>query len=82
MNEKPGWKTTEFWLAMVVVVLGALPQAFDAESPWVKLGGILASALAAAGYGFSRGMVKTDQSVTNVKEATFLPSGERIDEEK
>ena len=50
---KPGFATTEFYMALTVVVLGAAASMF-AESEVAQMGGQIAAALAAAGYGFSR----------------------------
>lgn len=57
---KPGYKTTEFWLALVTIIIGQIYA-----SGVVVDGGTLAkvlalatSALAAAGYSVSRGLSK------------------------
>jgi hypothetical protein len=49
---KPAWKTTEFWLSLSAVVVGALlgSGAFTDASSGAKLLGYLASALGALGY--------------------------------
>lgn len=57
MEPKPGIKTTEFWLALAVAVLGALSAAY-VEAEWAKVAGILAAALASLGYGAQRAAVK------------------------
>ena len=54
---KSGIKTTEFWLAMVVALAGALATIY-ADAEWAKVAGMLAAALASAGYGFSRATTK------------------------
>jgi len=61
---KPGWKTTEFWLS-VVVVLGSLLWGADVLDPEGvgtanKVFGLVVSGLAAVGYTISRGMAKRD----------------------
>ena len=57
MNEtRPGILTTEFWLALIVTLLGALAAVY--AEPWAQVAGLVAAALAAAGYGFSRASVK------------------------
>ena len=60
-EQRPGIRTTEFWLAFVVVVAGATATVF-VDSPWAKVAGIVAAALSAAGYGFSRAQVKQGPS--------------------
>ena len=59
---KPGWKTTEFWIT-VVVALGSLlwgagildPAGSGAAN---SVFGLVVSGLAAVGYTVSRGLVK------------------------
>ena len=59
---KPGWKTTEFWIT-VVVALGSLlwgaglvdPEGVGTAN---KVFGLLVSGLAAVGYTVSRGLAK------------------------
>ena len=57
---KPGYKTTEFWLAAVTSVVGLLmaSDVFPTESGGEKVLGILASVLASLGYSVSRGIAK------------------------
>ena len=59
---KPGWKTTEFWLT-VVVALGSLLWGADVLNPEAagtanKVFGLIVSGLAAVGYTVSRGLAK------------------------
>jgi hypothetical protein len=59
---KPGWKTTEFWLT-VVVALGSLLWGADVLDPdgvgtVNKVFGLMVSGLAAVGYTVSRGLAK------------------------
>lgn len=65
-NTKPGYKTTEFWVALATGVTGILatlgvitPEAAQGTSGAVGqiAGGVLAG-LAALGYGVSRGLAK------------------------
>jgi hypothetical protein len=61
MNEtKPGYKTTEFWMAFVAMLIGAAfaSGVFPAESTGDKLLGLGATVLSALGYTVSRTMVK------------------------
>ena len=55
-DPKPGIKTTEFWLGMVVVVFSAVSVVY--AQPWAKVAGLVAMGLAAAGYSLSRGQAK------------------------
>lgn len=57
---KPGYKTTEFWLAAVTSVVGLLmaSDVFPTESAAGQMLGILASVLASLGYSVSRGLAK------------------------
>lgn len=60
MESKPGYKTTEFWLATAAMIVGALfaSGVFPAESGGERLLGLAASILASLGYTVSRTMVK------------------------
>jgi len=58
---RPGLKTTEFWLALAVTLLGAVAGIY-AEAQWAQVAGIVAAALASAGYGFQRASVKRTES--------------------
>lgn len=60
MEQKPGWKTTEFWLALIAVIAGALPSSglFATDSTALKVCGLVVSVLAALGYGAMRGSIK------------------------
>lgn len=58
---KNGIKTTEFWIALCVVVMGALGSVY-AETDGGRVLGLVASALASAGYGMSRSVVKAASS--------------------
>ncbi len=55
---RPGIRTTEFWLALIVVLGGELSAAYSSQ-PWAQVVGHVAAALSALGYGFSRARVKT-----------------------
>lgn len=56
-NIKPGVKTSEFWLALVVVLAGALATVYS-DHEWAKVAGIVSAAFLAAGYGLSRAVTK------------------------
>ena len=61
ISVKPGYKTTEFWLSLIAVVLGALVSqgVFANGSEAAKVAGIALIALASLGYTASRAMVKS-----------------------
>ena len=54
---KPGILSTEFWLALIVV-LGGLFAANYADQQWAQIAGMVSSALASLGYGVARANVK------------------------
>lgn len=57
---KPGWKTTEFWLSLVVIIIGALLSSglLEGTGKWQQIVGAIASVLTALGYTWTRGRVK------------------------
>lgn len=57
MRGRPGILTTEFWLSLVVTVMGAMAYVY-ADSQVMQVAGLTAATLTAAGYGFSRSQVK------------------------
>jgi hypothetical protein len=59
-DPKPGYKTTEFWLAALASLVGLLFAAdiFPAESQGEKFLGLAAMVLSSLGYTVSRTMVK------------------------
>tara|TARA_R110002020_G_scaffold142087_1_gene314129 strand:+ start:233 stop:448 length:216 start_codon:yes stop_codon:yes gene_type:complete len=61
-NNKPGWKSTEFWLTSLCTICGLLYAsgviAEAGTSGIEKSVAFIASALAALGYSASRGNVK------------------------
>lgn len=61
---KPGYRSTEFWLSLAAMLLGALMSSglIESGSTWDKLVGIGASILGALGYTVSRTLVKTTQA--------------------
>ena len=60
-SARRGPATTEFWLSALAVVVGSLLAAgiFPACSTWERVAGVLAAALAALGYSYSRSKTKT-----------------------
>lgn len=57
---KPGYKTTEFWLTLLATIVGMLTAsgAFADAGSVAKGLALVGSALAAAGYSYSRAQVK------------------------
>ena len=49
---KAGYKTTEFWLTLFAVILGAVLAAglVPTEGPWLQVAGVAETALIAMGY--------------------------------
>lgn len=76
--KKPGWKTTEFWLSLATVLLGALMASGllegggDADE---KVVGLILSALAALGYTGARSLVKH----TETKAAAVVAANMNLD---
>ena len=58
--QKPGWKTSEFWLSLAAALLGAFVASgvLPAEHMVMKIGGMALTALASMGYAVSRGRTK------------------------
>jgi hypothetical protein len=73
---KPGILTTEFWLALIIVIAGAFASQY-AETPAGQIAGVAAGALVAAGYGFARSQVKKFEaaSVAVSNSASTMPFG-------
>ncbi len=65
---RPGIKTTEFWMALAVVVFSSL-AAMYAEKEWAQVAGVVGAALASAGYGFARSQAKQGESLERVQES-------------
>jgi len=61
-NVKPGWKTTEFWISVIVAVCSLAWGAGVVDPEGVgnadKVFGFVCSAMAALGYSVSRGLAK------------------------
>ena len=58
--QKPGWKTSEFWLSLAAALLGAFMASglLPAEHGVMKIAGMALTALASLGYAVSRGRTK------------------------
>jgi len=50
--QKPGYKTTEFWLSTAAAIVGGLVAAdvIPVDGPWAQVVGIVSAALVALGY--------------------------------
>jgi hypothetical protein len=60
MEIKPGYKTTEFWLSLTAILVGAAIASgvFPVDSNGDKLLGLAATVLSSVGYTVSRSLVK------------------------
>jgi hypothetical protein len=60
MEVKPGYKTTEFWLSLTAILVGAAIASgvFPVDSNGDKLLGLAATVLSSVGYTVSRSLVK------------------------
>jgi hypothetical protein len=57
---KPGYKTSEFWLTAVAMIVALLLASGALTNElMLQVAGIIASALAALGYDYSRGKAKS-----------------------
>lgn len=52
METKPGYKTTEFWMSLIAVAIGAVQASgvVPMEGPWGQILGMVTAALVALGY--------------------------------
>lgn len=59
-KKKPGYKTTEFYLSLASVLIGALLASgvLGEGTEYERIGGMILSLLASAGYGMGRTMLK------------------------
>lgn len=57
---KAGFKTTEFWLSLVVTITTLLIASgnIPTENPYVQIASAIAAALSQAGYSFARAKTK------------------------
>jgi uncharacterized membrane protein YebE (DUF533 family) len=72
---KPGWKTTEFWLSLAAMIVGALlaSGALADGSTAAKVVGTIASVLGALGYTANRMMVKGKTAAAEAAKALASP---------
>lgn len=59
----PGYKTSEFWITVVVVALGALMSSglLAGDSSVMRVAGVVMSTLKALGYTASRTLLKAQE---------------------
>lgn len=69
MEQKPGYKTTEFWLSALTTLVGTLwasgamsPESADAVE---KVIGLIVGAVANVGYAISRGLAKAQVAASS-----------------
>ena len=79
MQSRQGWRTSEFWLSLIAMVIGAVMAsgALDslASDHWaVKVLGLVASILGALGYQVSRTLVKGAEA----KAAAIVKAAEAV----
>lgn len=55
---RPGIRTTEFWLSMVVAIGTVVGSATWIDESWAQVVNAIVGLLVAAGYGFQRAQVK------------------------
>lgn len=60
---KPGYKTTEFWLSVLAILVGAVSASgvLPAEGPWQQVLGVATTALVALGYTGARLTIKKNE---------------------
>ena len=76
--EKPGYKTSEFWLTIAAFIVSALMASGVAVegSVLAQVIGFASATLAALGYTAARGFVKGKTAVSEAIKATPPPSGD------
>lgn len=57
---KPGYKTTEFWLSLAAILVGAVVSSgiVPETGPYAQVVGLITSVLGGLGYTVSRTMIK------------------------
>jgi hypothetical protein len=71
----PGWKTSEFWLSLAAMLVGAVLSSgiIPSGSIWTQIVGVLATILGALGYQVARTAVKTGAlAVAEAKAAAVV----------
>ena len=64
-GQKPGYKTTEFWMTVLVDVLGLIAASgiIADGSIYAKIFGMICTTLATLGYTISRGTAKSTNNI-------------------
>lgn len=71
---KPGYKSTEFWITVILTLAGLIMSAgFSEDSPVVKVAGMVLSLGAALGYTIVRGGVKKAANGAKMLFVVMLP---------
>ena len=74
---KPGWKTSEFWLTKLAMVLGAamvIAPLFLPGDHWaIQVAGAILAALSSHGYSSSRGKVKAAEAFAKANTGGSSP---------
>lgn len=73
MENKPGYKTSEFWLALAAVIVNAAiaSGAIPSESPGMKLLAMASALLVTMGYGGARYALKKEQAAAVVVQSAL-----------
>lgn len=76
MPTRSGIKTSEFWVSLIVILLGAfMTSGLFANEHWsMKVVGLVTSLLSALGYTFARASVKLAAAETAAISPTDAPS--------
>jgi len=68
--KKPGYKTTEFWLSLLAIAIGAITTSGAISNSVVLQGlGLAATALGALGYSGARAVTKAGESKADAIKA-------------
>jgi len=60
---KPGIKSTEFWISLIVMAVGAvMASGVFGENVWVQVAGAVAMAIDAAAYTQGRSLLKKEEA--------------------
>lgn len=67
---KPGFKTTEFYLSLAAMILGAVAASglIPADGPWLQILGLATSMLAGLGYTGQRMVIKSGERRAKASE--------------